>query len=143
MINQTHLLNLLSIDFWMNRIWFSGSVGLWINHSAYNSFAFNLKRCFGKRPFSAFYTLTNQENNAERISEALRFLPPPEHVFSLQDVMQVSQVGYVFKCTCCYFDSSLKIWMVISDIFHVSVELPHCFRIETHLGFTATCLFCL
>ena len=36
-----------------------------------------LQRHFGKRPFSAFCTLTNQENIAERISAALRFLPPP------------------------------------------------------------------
>ena len=53
-------------------------MGLSINHSAYNSFAFNLKRYFGKRPISASRTSTNQKNNAERISGALRFLPPPE-----------------------------------------------------------------
>ena len=60
----------------------------------------------------------------------------------------VCQLGYLFKCTCCYFDSSLKIWMVIWDIFHVSVELPHCFRIKTpfrfycNMPFSFVIIFC-
>ena len=124
-----------------NWSWFSGSVGFWINHLAYNSFSFNLKRRFGKRPFSASRTLTNQKkNNAERISRALCFYATTRSMcFLYRTSWGASQVGYISKCK--YFDSSLKIWMVSWDIFHVSVELPHCFWIETHSGFTATCLF--
>ena len=115
---------------------------------SYNSFAFNLKRRFGKRPFSASRTITIQENNAERSSGALRFLPPPETraFFTGRDAGSLRSA--VFKGTCYYFDNSLKIWMVIWDIFHVSVELPHCFRIEAlfrfycNMSFSSVTVFC-
>ena len=42
------------------------------------SIDFRIEVGFLVRPFSASHTLANQENNAERISEALHFLPPPE-----------------------------------------------------------------
>ena len=70
-----------------------------------------------------------------KFPELCVFCHHQKYVLSLQNVMRGLSGGLVFKCTCCYFDSSLKIWMVIWDIFHVNVKLPHCFRIETPLRF--------
>ena len=66
------------IHLFPNLSWLSGSAGFWINQSLYNCFPFNVKRFLGKWPFSGSCTLTNQENHATRIFQALHFRPPPE-----------------------------------------------------------------
>ena len=58
-----------------------------------------------------------------------------KYVLSLQDVLRGLSGRLCFQMHVLLLDSSLNIWMIIWDIFHVSVELPHCFRIENPFRF--------